>query len=62
MWRLADGLEFGIVGFNAGVVSNAAVPFGGVKQSGQGREGGAEGLDEYTEVQYIGVRDPYANK
>jgi len=62
MWRLADGLEFGIVGFNAGVVSNAAVPFGGVKHSGLGREGGAEGIDEYTEVQYIGVRDPYANQ
>ena len=62
MWRLADGLEFGIVGYNAGVVSNAAVPFGGVKHSGLGREGGAEGIDEYTEVQYIGVRDPYANK
>lgn len=62
LWRLADGLEFGIVGYNAGVVSNAAVPFGGVKHSGLGREGGAEGIDEYTEVQYIGVRDPYANK
>ena len=61
MWRLADALEFGIVGFNAGVVSNAAVPFGGVKHSGMGREGGAEGIDEYTEVQYIGMRDPYAN-
>ncbi|MCT1451958.1 NAD-dependent succinate-semialdehyde dehydrogenase [Corynebacterium sp. p3-SID1145] len=62
MWRLADGLDFGIVGFNAGVVSNAAVPFGGVKHSGLGREGGAEGIDEYTDVQYIGVRDPYANQ
>ncbi|QNE88586.1 NAD-dependent succinate-semialdehyde dehydrogenase [Corynebacterium incognita] len=60
LYRLADGLEFGLMGFNAGVISNAAAPFGGVKQSGLGREGGAEGLDEYTTVQYIGVRDPYA--
>ncbi|APT93518.1 succinate-semialdehyde dehydrogenase [Corynebacterium phocae] len=60
LWRIADGLEFGLMGFNAGVISNAAAPFGGVKQSGMGREGGAEGLDEYTSVQYIGVRDPYA--
>lgn len=59
MWRLSDGLEFGLVGFNSGVISNAAAPFGGVKHSGLGREGGAEGLDEYTTVQYIGIRDPY---
>ncbi|MCS5480051.1 NAD-dependent succinate-semialdehyde dehydrogenase [Corynebacterium sp. YIM 101645] len=59
MWRLSDGLEFGLMGFNSGVISNAAAPFGGVKQSGLGREGGAEGLDEYTTVQYIGIRDPY---
>ena len=61
MWRLADGLEFGLMGYNAGVISNAAAPFGGVKQSGMGREGGAEGIEEYTSLQYIGVRDPYAN-
>lgn len=61
LWRLADGLEFGLMGFNAGVVSNAAAPFGGVKQSGLGREGGAEGIEEYTSLQYIGVRDPYTN-
>ncbi|MDN6476123.1 NAD-dependent succinate-semialdehyde dehydrogenase [Corynebacterium flavescens] len=61
MWRLADGLEFGLMGFNAGVISNAAAPFGGVKQSGLGREGGSEGIEEYTALQYIGVRDPYAN-
>ena len=60
MYRMADGLDFGLMGFNAGVISNAAAPFGGVKQSGLGREGGAEGLDEYTSVQYIGVADPYA--
>src|SRR6185312_16409664 len=58
--RVAEQIEFGLVGFNAGVISNAAAPFGGVKQSGLGREGGAEGLDEYTTVQYIGIADPYA--
>lgn len=62
LWRLADGLEFGLMGFNSGVISNAAAPFGGVKQSGLGREGGAEGIEEYTEVQYLGIRDPYANQ
>ncbi|AKE38520.1 NAD-dependent aldehyde dehydrogenase [Corynebacterium camporealensis] len=60
LWRLSDGLEFGLMGFNAGVISNAAAPFGGVKQSGMGCEGGAEGLDEYTSVQYLALRDPYA--
>ena len=58
---MADGLEFGLMGFNAGVISNAAAPFGGVKQSGLGREGGAEGIEEYTSVQYLGIRDPYVN-
>lgn len=60
--RLSDGLDFGIVGVNTGVVSNAAVPFGGVKQSGMGREGGTEGLAEYTSLQYLGIRDPYADR
>jgi succinate-semialdehyde dehydrogenase/glutarate-semialdehyde dehydrogenase len=59
MYRMADGLEFGLMGFNAGVISNAAAPFGGVKQSGMGREGGAEGIAEYSSVQYIGQPDPY---
>ena len=51
-----------LMGANAGVISNAAAPFGGVKQSGMGREGGAEGIEEYTSVQYVGIRNPYANK
>jgi succinate-semialdehyde dehydrogenase/glutarate-semialdehyde dehydrogenase len=59
MYRMADGLEFGLMGFNAGVISNAAAPFGGVKQSGMGREGGVEGIAEYSSVQYIGQPDPY---
>lgn len=58
--RLAAGLEFGLVGYNSGVISNAAAPFGGVKHSGMGREGGPEGLEEYTELQYIGAADPFA--
>ncbi|QWQ83011.1 NAD-dependent succinate-semialdehyde dehydrogenase [Corynebacterium glutamicum] len=60
IFRVSDGLEFGLVGVNSGVISNAAAPFGGVKQSGMGREGGLEGIEEYTSVQYIGIRDPYA--
>ena len=60
MYRMADGLEFGLMGYNSGVISNAAAPFGGVKQSGLGREGAAEGIEEYSTVQYIGQRDPYA--
>ncbi len=58
--RVAEQIEFGMVGFNAGVISNAAAPFGGVKQSGLGREGGSEGITEYTTTQYIGITDPYA--
>ena len=57
--RVADQIEFGLIGFNAGVISNAAAPFGGVKQSGMGREGGTEGIAEYTSVQYIGMPNPH---
>lgn len=60
MVRIADNIEFGMVGFNTPAISNAAAPFGGVKQSGLGREGGAEGLSEYTTTQYIALSDPYA--
>lgn len=58
--RIGDRLEFGLVGLNAGVISNAAAPFGGVKQSGLGREGGAEGIEEYSTVQYQGMPSPWA--
>ena len=58
--RMAAGLEFGLIGYNSGVISNAAAPFGGVKQSGMGREGGPEGLEEYAELQYIGAPNPFA--
>ncbi len=50
--RMIDALETGMMGLNAGVVSNAAAPFGGVKQSGVGREGGAEGIHEYLSTKY----------
>lgn len=60
MFRVSEQIEFGMVGFNAGVISNAAAPFGGVKQSGLGREGGSEGIAEYTTTQYIGIADPCA--
>ena len=54
--RVAEGLQTGMVGLNQGVVSNPAAPFGGVKASGFGREGGAEGIDEYLEVKYVGIK------
>jgi succinate-semialdehyde dehydrogenase/glutarate-semialdehyde dehydrogenase len=58
--RLAERLETGMLGLNTGLVSNPAAPFGGVKQSGIGREGGFEGIDEYLETTYIGISDPLA--
>jgi succinate-semialdehyde dehydrogenase/glutarate-semialdehyde dehydrogenase len=53
--RLAEGLETGMVGLNRGLVSNPAAPFGGMKQSGLGREGGRAGIEEYLELKYIAV-------
>jgi succinate-semialdehyde dehydrogenase / glutarate-semialdehyde dehydrogenase len=54
-FRVCEGLETGMVGLNQGVVSNAAAPFGGVKQSGFGREGGFEGIGEYLETKYVAM-------
>ena len=51
--RLVDSLDTGMTGLNTGLVSNAAAPFGGVKQSGMGREGGLEGINEYLETKYV---------
>ena len=51
--RLSSGLRFGMLGLNTGVISNAAAPFGGIKQSGFGREGGTQGLYDYTAAHYI---------
>jgi succinate-semialdehyde dehydrogenase/glutarate-semialdehyde dehydrogenase len=53
--RVAEGLETGMVGLNQGMVSNPAAPFGGIKQSGFGREGGYEGIEEYLETKYVAV-------
>jgi succinate-semialdehyde dehydrogenase / glutarate-semialdehyde dehydrogenase len=53
--RVCEALEAGMVGLNQGVVSNPAAPFGGIKASGFGREGGAEGIEEYLETQYVGI-------
>jgi succinate-semialdehyde dehydrogenase/glutarate-semialdehyde dehydrogenase len=54
-FRVVEGLETGMVGLNQGMVSNPAAPFGGVKQSGFGREGGREGIDEYLETKYVAM-------
>lgn len=53
VWRVAEQLEYGIVGINEGLISNEMAPFGGVKESGQGREGSKYGLDDYQEIKYL---------
>jgi succinate-semialdehyde dehydrogenase/glutarate-semialdehyde dehydrogenase len=53
--RMAEALEYGMVGINTGLISNAAAPFGGVKASGFGREGGFEGIEEYLETTYVAL-------
>ncbi|HWH25983.1 MAG TPA: NAD-dependent succinate-semialdehyde dehydrogenase [Pseudolysinimonas sp.] len=57
--RMIDAIDTGMMGLNTGVVSNAAAPFGGVKQSGLGREGGLEGIHEYMETKYVLTPDPF---
>ncbi|MGI8752666.1 MAG: NAD-dependent succinate-semialdehyde dehydrogenase [Acidimicrobiales bacterium] len=54
--RMSESLEAGMVGINQGVVSNPAAPFGGIKESGYGREGGREGIEEYLEVKYVSIK------
>ena len=54
--NVAEALETGMVGINNGLLSNIAAPFGGVKASGTGREGGAEGLEEYQEIRYFTMK------
>ncbi|ABM06626.1 putative succinate-semialdehyde dehydrogenase [Paenarthrobacter aurescens TC1] len=56
--RLSEKVDVGMFGLNTGIVSNPAAPFGGVKQSGLGREGGTEGIEEFLETRYIGIADP----
>ena len=53
VWRVGEGLETGIVGINTGIISTEVAPFGGVKESGVGREGSHHGIDEYLEVKYL---------
>ena len=53
VFRVAEGLETGIVGVNTGLISTEVAPFGGIKQSGIGREGGHEGIMEFVETQYV---------
>ena len=55
VWRVAEALEYGMVGINTGLISNEVAPFGGVKQSGVGREGSHYGIDEYMVVKYLCV-------
>ena len=55
IWRVAEALEYGMVGVNTGLTSKAEIPFGGVKESGLGREGSRFGLDEYLEIKYINM-------
>jgi succinate-semialdehyde dehydrogenase/glutarate-semialdehyde dehydrogenase len=53
--RVSEALEAGMIGLNQGIVSNPAAPFGGIKQSGLGREGGTVGIEEFLETKYIAV-------
>lgn len=53
IWRVAEGIEYGIVGVNEGIISNEMAPFGGMKESGNGREGSKYGMDEYLEIKYL---------
>lgn len=52
-WRVAEALEYGMVGINEGQISNTSIPFGGIKESGQGREGSKYGLDDYLEIKHL---------
>ena len=53
IWRVAEALEYGIVGVNEGIISTEVAPFGGVKESGIGREGSKYGIDEFLEPKYV---------
>jgi succinate-semialdehyde dehydrogenase/glutarate-semialdehyde dehydrogenase len=55
VWRVAEALEYGMVGINTGLISNEVAPFGGVKQSGLGREGSHYGIDDYLVIKYLCV-------
>jgi succinate-semialdehyde dehydrogenase/glutarate-semialdehyde dehydrogenase len=53
IWRVSEALDYGIIGINEGIISNEMAPFGGVKQSGNGREGSKYGMDDYLEIKYL---------
>jgi succinate-semialdehyde dehydrogenase/glutarate-semialdehyde dehydrogenase len=53
IWRVAEALEYGMVGINEGIISNETAPFGGVKESGLGREGSQHGIEDYLEMKYL---------
>ena len=53
IWRVSEALEYGMVGVNEGVISNEVAPFGGIKESGLGREGSHYGIDDFLELKYI---------
>jgi len=53
VWRVAEAIESGIVGINTGLISTAVAPFGGVKESGIGREGSKYGIDDFVEIKYL---------
>jgi succinate-semialdehyde dehydrogenase/glutarate-semialdehyde dehydrogenase len=55
VWRVAEALDYGMVGINSGLISNEVAPFGGVKQSGLGREGSRHGIEEYLEIKYLAM-------
>ena len=55
IWRVTEALDYGMVGVNSGLISNEVAPFGGVKQSGLGREGSHHGIDEYLEIKYVAM-------
>jgi len=55
IWRVAEALEYGMVGVNTGMTTKAEIPFGGIKESGLGREGSRYGLDDYLEIKYISM-------
>lgn len=55
IFRVVDGLEFGMVGVNEGMISTEVAPFGGVKASGLGREGSKYGVDDYLEIKYVAL-------
>ena len=53
IWKTSEGLEYGIVGINTGIISSEVAPFGGVKESGNGREGSKYGIEDYLEIKYM---------